>query len=329
MARFLVLASTLALAAADAVRDELDCKMRSLAIEFAAHIQPWRPASTFAEIADALNGASEKAQGCTVAAPAGLGDGGRRFGPVDAAPRVPLGGNFSTWYVSPAGSDSNDGSVGAPFATLPRALAASRANTGSNQIVLRAGTYFLASTIVLGAADAGLVVQSFPGEEAWVSGAIPLPTLAWKPYNVSNGTGAWEGPMANTNAVFAAQPGAGIVVFGTTPTVAACESACEANYASTGQCTIYTWHDTTVEPQYVNQCWFRTDGIWAPHTEAGHFSGRRLGASMNVWMASLAGTGVTAVPGLRLDGARLTRARYPNGFPETKGFMPPVRPTRE
>ena len=41
-----------------------------------------------------------------------------------------------------------------------------------------------------------------------------------------------------------------------------------------------------------------------------------LSAGPNVWVASLAGTGITSVPGLRLNGGRMIRARYPNGNPE-------------
>ena len=316
----LLLSTLLHVAAGDATRDEFDCKMRALAVEYALHLQPWRPLSTFVEIVDALNGAPEKAAGCSVTVPPGAGEGGRRFGPVAAAS---IGGNFSQWFVSVSGSDTTgDGTINNPFATLPRALAASRSNVGgSNQIILRAGTYYLQETVVLTPSDNGLVVQAFPGEEAWISGATPLPSLSWKPYNISNNA-SWVGPFADTNAVDGASPGGPFIVLPNFQNVTACAAACEANFAASGGCTIYTWHDSN-QGSYSLECWLRTDGIWNPIPQSGHYSGRLLGGNMNIYVASLAGAGVSSVPGLRYNGSRLTRARYPNGFPETKGFMPP------
>lgn len=39
----------------------------------------------------------------------------------------------------------------------------------------------------------------------------------------------------------------------------------------------------------------------------------------NIYIADLTGQGVLSAPGLREDGARVIRARYPNGNPE-RGF---------
>ena len=316
--------ATAAAAASDPVRDELDCKMRALAVEYAAYIQPARPQSVFDAVAAALDGSREKAAGCNVTAPRGLGaPGASRFGPLSAAPRV----GAAAWFVDAvAGSDANAGTQAAPFKTVAAALAASRASPGAaNQIVLRAGTHFLAATAVLGPQDSGLTVQAFPGEEAWVSGGVALPPLTWAPDNVSNSSGVatWQ-TFPGQNAVFASPPGT--VLFGKTPDAPSCEAACKASFAADGACTIWTWHDKTVEPEYQLDCYFlEAPGTWKPVAEAGHTSGRRAGPpSSNVWVASLAGAGVAGVPGLRLDGARLTRARYPNGFPETLGFMPPA-----
>jgi hypothetical protein len=113
------------------------------------------------------------------------------------------------------------------------------------------------------------------------------------------------------------------VLFNSTqPSAAACQAACAANRSAGGPCGVYTWHDAQ-QGSYANLCAFRTDGVWSPTPEAGHYAGR-ASASMNVWVASLAGTGVTRVPGLRLGGVRMTRARYPNNpSPERLGFMPP------
>ena len=309
--------ATEAVNSSDSVRDAFDCKMRALAVEFASHIQPWRPAATFSEIVDALNGAKEKASGCVVQVPAGLGVSGSRFGPI-----VPLtvGGGFIQWFVSINGNDSNNGTELFPFRTVSVALAAARSNVGgSNQIILRAGTYFLTATIVLDAADSGLTIQSFPGEEAWISGGVPLSGLTWSPYNVSSTNASWE-VYANINAVTGASNPYPAIINGTTDTADECASRCKADYAAGGPCTIYTWHDAN-QAGYAKQCWFRIDGHWSPVPQSGHFSGRVV--NMNVWVTSLVGMGVSNVPGLRYNGTRLTRARYPNGLPETEFFMSP------
>jgi hypothetical protein len=60
--------------------------------------------------------------------------------------------------------------------------------------VLRGGTFFFGEaglgTITLSAADSGLSVSSFPGEQAWLSGGLALPPAAaagWTPLDVSGG----------------------------------------------------------------------------------------------------------------------------------------------
>ena len=60
------------------------------------------------------------------------------------------------WYVATTGDDSHPGSKAEPFATLARAQQAAR-QRGSQPatILLRGGTYYLDSPIVLTAADSG------------------------------------------------------------------------------------------------------------------------------------------------------------------------------
>ncbi|MCF0215277.1 MAG: DUF1565 domain-containing protein, partial [Fibrobacteraceae bacterium] len=65
----------------------------------------------------------------------------------------------TTFYVSPAGSDANDGSKDKPFKTLTQAQKAVRAvnkdMTGDVIVYLREGTYQLTSTFKLTNADGG------------------------------------------------------------------------------------------------------------------------------------------------------------------------------
>ena len=243
-----------------------------------------------------------------------------RFPLLHAAPRAPAAGG-QTFFVSLAGSDANPGTQAAPFRTLGAAVAASRATPGWDTILLRGGTYYSQPTTSLTAADAGLTIQNFPGEEVWLSGAAPLTGITWQPYNVGNASLTWQ-VFPDTSTVF----GGGGFPSQVVDNVAdwqSCQALCDANHKSGGPCTTWTWHSPLVEPQYQLQCWLRLDGQWAPTADANHTSGR-LAQGPNVWVADLSSAGIAAVPGLRYaTGPRLQRAQFPNFDREAKGMMPP------
>src|SRR5436309_1958329 len=68
------------------------------------------------------------------------------------------------YYVAPAGSDGNPGTLEKPFATIQQAQKAVRHKPGS--VVLRGGAYYLAEPLIFRAADSGskaapLVYQAY------------------------------------------------------------------------------------------------------------------------------------------------------------------------
>jgi hypothetical protein len=69
---------------------------------------------------------------------------------------------MSTYYLSPAGSDSSAGSAAAPWRTLSKAAAAV---SGGDEVVLRAGTYSGGVTFD----DPNLLIRSYAGERAVIS----------------------------------------------------------------------------------------------------------------------------------------------------------------
>ena len=182
--------------------------------------------------------------------------------------------------------------------------------------MLRAGTFFMPASITLGAQDAGLTVQSYPGDEVWLSRGTPLTGVTWTPYNTSGG--GWQVAQGQ-NAVYGQVPSPNVVLNGTYSSWQACQSACQANNSAGGPCSVWTWHDANVEPEYRLQCYFRTDGVYAPTAQADHVSGY-LAATPNIYVADLSSLGLASVAGLRANGTRMIRARYPNGNPETGGF---------
>lgn len=144
------------------------------AMEYAYRIQPFRSASSFRYLADVLN------------MPGGL-PGGRTQcynitydGPEqDFHPSFPIPMDKATVFADAnAGDDQiGDGSLESPFRSIERALQAVRGSVAQNEgtqggaIILRAGTYYLQKTLQLGPSDSGLTVQSYRGEEVWLSGA--------------------------------------------------------------------------------------------------------------------------------------------------------------
>ncbi|MGN0851989.1 MAG: right-handed parallel beta-helix repeat-containing protein [Kiritimatiellia bacterium] len=78
------------------------------------------------------------------------------------------------FHVSPSGSDTAAGDARAPFATLGRAIAASRAHGGTNVISLAAGTHVLGETLRLDARDSHLTIRAAEPGRAIVTGGTRL-----------------------------------------------------------------------------------------------------------------------------------------------------------
>lgn len=119
--------------------------------------------------------------------------------PVDTNnPSGPNGGGTAiaastALYVATNGSDSNDGSEGAPFATVQKAKDTIRAMISSNSlpeggvaVYLRGGTYYIENGMDFTAADSGregsmITYTAYPGEEVTISGQIPIQKDWFKP----------------------------------------------------------------------------------------------------------------------------------------------------
>ena len=89
------------------------------------------------------------------------------------------------YYVSPAGSDANPGTLDKPFASLQRAQQAVRQKAGN--VVLRGGTYYLPETLVFTAADSGtktapILYHAYQDEQPVISGGVRLEALNWQSF---------------------------------------------------------------------------------------------------------------------------------------------------
>lgn len=338
------------------VPPDLDCTVRGLAYDYARHLMPAQ--GSFQSVYDALQLGP---LGCNVslAEPASRGDSSDTMASSTVLPS-------SQVFADPVhGNDANDGSITSPVRTLGAAVSRARAMPPPATVNLRSGTFYLHETVVLDAAhDSQLTIAAYNGEAVEVSGGVPITGLQWKPYNVTakanttvvqglNNIDGQCGPGGNNSTIWAV---------GTTPDARGCAAKCDAR----SDCTSFTWHDGTNPDPWKLTCFLRTDGVWDPTPQAAHWSGFKAPAQ-NVWVADIAehmerhyvgagvddrdeftgsiGTGpdgaVKAFTGLRVNGQRGIRARYPNGDPETvmypQGYTgesstqwhkPVVRPTK-
>jgi hypothetical protein len=129
-------------------------------------------------------------------------------------------------YVSPTGSDSNAGTMAAPFLTLERAQTGARAiktaglPSGGVVVWLRGGIYHRTSTFALTSADSGtaaspVVYRGYPGETARVMGGTQLPASSFQTVTSSSAVWSRLDPTAQGVVVAADLTTLGITNFGT------------------------------------------------------------------------------------------------------------------
>ncbi len=95
--------------------------------------------------------------------------------------------DISAFYVAPDGSDSSEGTIRAPFATVARAQQAVRElkkqdRSGSVTVYLRGGLYELSEPLRFGPEDSGtdsspICYRSYSGETAVISGGVKIDSM--------------------------------------------------------------------------------------------------------------------------------------------------------
>lgn len=313
---------------ASADRASLDCPLRQIALDYAQAIQPkWRPLAALDEFADALNGA-EEAVGCAVKPRPNATDAASRSTErVKSFPLPQPGDAALLLFVDPTsrGDDERgDGSSARPFASLARAVAAVRASragraaaslsaTDRAVLVLRAGTFFLGSTLHLGAADSHLALQAYPGEAVAISGGLPLDGLSWEaaPEAV---------PRRQLYEYRAGTLGPG---FDAAPTAVMTVAAAQAKCSALPTCAAFTYQDASPAPKQPVKVYFKYEVFWQGGQAGSGWSThvRNLGyepGAANLYKADLSQIWPAhrPMPGpldsLRVRGVRAVRARYPN-----------------
>lgn len=91
----------------------------------------------------------------------------------------------ASFFVATTGNDSNPGTQASPFLTLGAAQTAMRASVSTKAATLRGGTYILTAPLALTSADNSETWQSYPGENAIISGGNVL-TTGWTLHDTPN-----------------------------------------------------------------------------------------------------------------------------------------------
>jgi hypothetical protein len=189
--------------------------MRSFAIEYAWKVNRNIDDKRANEMAQALAADPSLPRGCSITLPVLLPTEHQQQAEVEALATESAPVTFFADAIQ--GDDtSGDGTMAKPFKSVGRALAATRqqrpldadpqvdANASGPVINLRAGTYFLSAPLSLTASDSGLTIQTYPGDtgRAWLSGARPLPGLAWSRVNATGslaGANLWAADLSSAS----------------------------------------------------------------------------------------------------------------------------------
>ena len=299
---------------------EFDCSWRELAAPYALKLQPSMTEAQQKQLHDAL-------QLSTLCS--------KPFVPVASAPAPSLeevlpavAGRPALFVDATQGCDSNGGTLAKPFRTIARALNASRQTAhgiaDAPIIQLRAGTFYLPDTLVLTAADSGLTIAAYQGEEAVLSGGVHLTDLKWTKSATNHKI--WVSPVkedlsgSGGSSGFVAAPGAlpaGHDIRKANMTIPAAEAWCQSN----STCAGFTVRVSgTLGTAGVKEIYFKStagatisDAAWMTYLKPPAGSGPPPPA-----MAALQFPAASGKTGGVF--ARATLARHPNANPELDLF---------
>lgn len=331
-----------------------ECAWRTLALEFAAQVQPFRPSSALREIHDALQlgtlcNATFAAGGKTPGTSA-ANRGASTLTLALARPSPDAASPATTLYVAyDSGSDAAPGTLSAPLQHVAVAVAKARALPKPAEIVLRGGVHRLRETLQLGAADAGLSIRAYDGETPTLSSGAVL-TTAWEQADVTPRAAAGSASAAGTatrslpppwsasaddgaapacdwqafegvDAMYNDWPSPTVHNMSTAASAQACASQCQAA-AKTGGCYSWIWYaaDGAFGDEWKRMCFFRTDPVWSPSKQADTFSGYCAvpPPPPNVWVTDLAKAGTPLPPAVYAEDRAVTLFTSPDGGASTQ-----------
>ena len=171
-----------------------DCPMRELILDYAQHIQPFLTKDKLQQVADALMGDPYN-QNCTVSLnnlphkpPASkltvFSDD------INSIPTIFIDPNNGSDVIDSVDDRAHFRNINKSFKTIQFGLDYLRLHynhkkSQKKQILLRKGIHYLQDTLYFNINDSNLKISNYNGEDAIMSGAIPLKNLQWKLYKKS------------------------------------------------------------------------------------------------------------------------------------------------
>mmetsp|Transcript_23005 Transcript_23005/g.69097 ORF Transcript_23005/g.69097 Transcript_23005/m.69097 type:complete len:905 (-) Transcript_23005:972-3686(-) len=218
-----------------------------------------------------------------------------------------------TIVVALDGDDANPGTAQEPVATLAKGLELC-SNEANCTVAARGGTYELSESLLLTDKHAGLTLQNYDGENVTISGGVSFSISkdAWTAEAVY--PPRWETHEGMNNVFGLADVGSNTSQAFYVGTFDEAED-CAAAVVGTAYVS-YTHHSQDFGGDFAGQCFGRISDAWIPKAQENVVSGRFVGR--NTWSAPVPDH-VPAVPGLRVDGRRAIRAKFPDGDPERSG----------
>lgn len=285
------------------VDPSLDCALKELAWDFAKRIVPRQ--GSFQSVYDAL-----QLSACNVSLASG-----KRYPPRPFQHRPQPGAGAVEIFVSTNGNDANPGTISEPVKSISQAVRLYRllSKPGLGGVVyLRAGTFYLSETLVLGPEDSLLTITAYEDEKVTISGGRSY-TFAGLWTEIVNEMGpVMSGVSAiNDSGLKPGESNWKAKYYGSVGSVDDCQKACTLD----GSCFAYTFFNSSVTG-FGKGCYFRIDGLWNPATISGASSGKKL----RIVAADLSSQKPPPFTSLFLNGRRAVRARYPDGNPETMGL---------
>jgi len=294
--------------------EDFDCPMRQLALEFAMSTQPFLAQDKLQEIADALNGAQEAVNHSCVTVPADWPIKETlppSWSDSDSDNDIP-----SIYVDFTRGDDANDGSIAHPLQHLDSAVLFARKHFGPStpkRIVLRKGRHYLRRTVNITAEDNDLTLTNFDSELVELSGAQPI-NCDWQHMA---GNDSWK-VLPNTDGIFAGPPSPGQnssvdLYLGQAASFADCQALVLPVYKALNL-GAFTWQDSTAG-SWANVCYGIVGGNYKTNTQS-NAQTAVLVSGANLYSCKVTDSKITEIDGLRVNGTRAIRARYPNGNPE-------------
>eukprot|EP01084_Bolivina_argentea_P288607 495377_1 len=294
----------------DAYPIDFDCPMRLLALEFAMEIQPNLSADQLQEIADALNGAKESINKSCVQIPDNWIKKHRNPPSWDD-----LNNSTASLYVDYInGNDRNNGiSIDSPLQHLDTAIKVAQTLYGKHmykKIILRQGRHYLRNTIHLSENDNNLLITNYNNELVEISGATPIKCnwetneIEWKIFNQTDGIyGIPPGPGMNTTD-------GKIIYLGKYNNFNECKNRAVSLYKQYGFGS-FTWQNGNAGG-WSYTC-YGTVGFQFETRTTGYST---TAALINTYQCKITNSNITSMMGLRVNGSRAIRSRFPNGNPE-------------